>query len=381
MKLFCNVIKQDLKINFLSTIDYTIFSGSSIDKDKQFQNGFKIQKIIFSVNFKDKDFLYNIGFKMLNNTCICLDKIYVSYFKNVDNIIFSIGQIESSFGLENVSNNIFLYKSMGTESLSPDVGIGFKFDKWKDKYTFNISINQLKQGDYPKLSSLKNEFLYSNKSDYWILSTRFSYRPIINILNILQVGFSFHYEINYGSYLRYKIFPEAKSRKTISVLDTNFLNINRLLKSKYRYSMEFDFFFQSGSFLGNFELHSSFIKNNIEEIFNYLAFYIQFSYILTGQKREFINKYGGFGDIFLNNFISNICEIAFRYSFFNLESGNFITTGFSCNKTLGFNLYINKNISFFINYIFSNQSPSINSGFDYIKRKLHIISTRIQFKY
>lgn len=317
---------------------------------------------------------------MSDDTIVRLHKAYIKYFIS-NNFNVSIGQVDSSFGFEKVCDSIFLYKSMGTESLCPDIGIGFKIDHWNNNYTLNFSVNQLKQGEYLCTFPLDSKIVNSGRHDSHFFSLRFSYRPKIfnfHYNEIFQLGFSFYYEnTNYG-YLRYKVIPEAESRNTIPILDTNSSFGNRLLKSKKKYCFGLDSGIQFFSFFSNFELNVLSIKNDLEEILTYFSYHIELSYIITGQNRLFIKKYGSWGKI--ENIFSNVFEVAFRYSFINFEVGNFISTGQAYNKTFCFNWYFN-NIKIGINYIYSVQDPSINAGFDSVRRKLYILGTGIQFQY
>ncbi|QQG46826.1 MAG: hypothetical protein HYZ30_01890 [Candidatus Azosocius agrarius] len=382
-KCFCNDSLYRMKFNFLLTVDYTIFEGTFIDIGKEFKSGSSLKKILSFISFGriDSYFTNNIGLKIFDGKFF-LNKVYINYTNWFKNFSLSVGKIYLSFGLEKGNCDIFLHKSVGTKTLYPNVGIGFKFDKWNKYYTFSLAINQIKQMKCSYSAFTKKKNYYFNKYDNFAVSARFAYRFIIDNFynNLLQYGFSFYYENTDGNYLRYKSFPEATSRNTIPVLDTNCKN-NRLLKAMYKYNMEFDFAVQFYSFLSNVEFHSSSIKNDIEEIFTYFSWHVQLSYIITGEKRKFIKKEGVWGNVNFVKCTKNVFELGFRYSFIDFEVGNFITTGRSRNKTFGINWYMNSNVHLFLNYIRSLQNPSINAGFDSIRRKLNILGIRFQYRY
>ncbi len=372
-----NATNKPILLSGLISFDQTIFCGSK-DCREVFKSGVKIKSSSINLNGGIKDLLsYTLSLKMGDDTIVRINDSYITYtkFEN-NNLTFSIGQISSTYGLEATSSgtwNAFLHKSLVTNCFSAPQGLGISLNQWGEKYSFNASIKQPKQGTKSKSNYAESSGTAFNTSDKWNSSFRLTYLPVVQNDKMLQIGLSAYHEDDAGSFLRFKTTPEADARNTGVLLDTNSDNQrNRSIESRYHTIYSGDVALQSGPLKAEFEYQKMYIRD-VDEFKNAKLYGYQFqtTYTLTGESRLFNKRNGTWKNM---NIKSNVFEVGLRYSYLNLN-GNDINGGIGCNTTLALNWYPNPNIKIGTNYVNSIQT------LDDEKLKLDIFAIRLQLKY
>lgn len=297
-----------------------------------------------------------------------------------------LGQVIIPFGLENACGSKwspFLERSLPTYTFSPGYGIGGSYRKVLCDMTFSASLTTVAMD-----RSRGRGRTGHNENQSLQKTLRITYVPIHEPNEVWHFGISARYQrLRIHDNVRLRSGPEINLGNNPNFLRTELQGLN------YCSSLGLEFASLLGPFCVQAELIKAFgpshIISNIQQC---TGGYIQVSYILTGESRDYDFKSGTFGRIRPNSCLG-AWDIAFRSSYLNLESlntefGNITNSntnfnanadkrggrGFSTTFALGWTL--NKHVRIFGNYMIARTNQS-NEG----KRMMEIFGLRLQWLY
>jgi phosphate-selective porin OprO/OprP len=346
------------KLGLLVKVDSYSLSERHIDKPNRRNNGSTIRKAEFSVSGS------------LNNHWSYLCKLnwttfYATYSGFAKDTVFYFGQIIMHFGLENASSNKwspFLERSLPSKTFSPGYGIGVSFRKVFHAINSTVSAS-LTTSPYGRRTNGQSNPLQK--------TLRFTYAPIHEPNEVYHFGFSARYErLRLGESLRFSSGPEIRLRNNGRSFSAEFKDLN------FCSCLGLEF----ATLLGPFCLQSEWmkalvnVKSSSSNIQQALGGYIQASYILTGESREYDFKRGTFGRIRPQTNIG-AWDIAYRCSYLNLKTTN-LRGGVEWASTFSLGWTVNNHVRIFGNYIIARSHPTNRP-----KRKLEIFGLRLQWLY
>jgi len=274
----------------------------------------------------------------------------------------SVGQVTSPYGLENSSDSSFLERSIATNVFSPNSGLGVNLQAWTDKVGVAMSVMQ------------PGETITS--TDQLSVSTRLAFAPINTDNLVFHLGFSGRYEaaniavpgeMNQNS-CRFSTNLEVRGRHQ------NSLDTGRVHSTSFSiYAI--DTALQRGPVLLQAEYHRANINRAKTKDANLYGWNVQASYAITGEKRNYNYKDGGFKNA---QSVVGGWEVSLRHSFVNLsqddiDGGNAHTFGGSVSWTA------NENLRLLANYIHSPVTPAIPlNGEGNGKSNLGALAVRVQ---
>ena len=365
-------------------LDQTFFTGNAKSKLNDFKSGGNIRS--GWVDFDGgvgKDITYSMDFGLGADSKIKLGDAYVTYNGLSENTGVSVGQISPGSCLQNTTSGKwtpFLERSLDANAFSLESGLGANISKWSNKYSFILSAIQPKFGSKPKKPKLgvgnKDEEI--SRSDRWIVATRVTYNPFINLEEhkIFQIGGSASYEDNSNAGISYKTGPEAQARNEGYNLNTDFDVKNtgetKYIGAKHNETYVAEVSGQHGPFTAEAEYQIAKVKRstNLGKNLKFTGWHVQAAYVLTGEARTYKQDNGTFTQV-IPQAESGAWEVAARYSTVNLNNKD-IRGGVGKNATLGLNYYANKNVRVAANYI--NSKTRKDTG----NRKLNIFAMRLQ---
>lgn len=347
------------KLGLLVKVD--CYSFSERNRETQFLRifGSRVRLAEVSVSGKVNDhwgYLFKLDWKTF----------YAKYSGIGKNTLLYFGQIIIPFGLENACSSKwspFLERSLPTYTFSPGYGIGISFRTVFCDSTFSGSLTT---AAYGRRSIYQSQPLQK--------TFRITYVPIHEPCRVLHFGVSARYQrLLIRDRLRFTSRPEIRLRNEgndLGFLAIDFRGLN------YCSCLNVEFASLLGPFCFQTEITKAFVnpKSFRSNIQNCVGGYIQASYILTGETRDYDFKTGTFGRIRPNSSLGAF-DIAFRYSYLNLGSKNQMI-GPEWSSTFAFGWTINNHVRLFANYIIATTYR--NNG---EKRKLDILGLRLQWLY
>ncbi|MBV2130802.1 OprO/OprP family phosphate-selective porin [Arsukibacterium indicum] len=253
----------------------------------------------------------------------------------------TIGHQRVPFSLNTLtsSNSItFMERSSASTVITPDRKLGVRFDK-----TFgNITSESMAFGRTMNTES------DAGKDDSMGLAQRLVYHPKVDDVQY-HLGAAVVYQ-DLGDYntLRLRDRPELRIDPAIRLIDTGTLNE---VDSLTRAGLEFAAI--KGVWSVEAELLSLQTSSAIQDV-SFSGYHMQVSYVVTGESRSYKN--GLFSGIKPSS-ASGAIEVAARYSVTDLNDGA-VFGGEQKNLTLGLNYYMNSNIRFMGNIVFSDIDTS-----------------------
>ncbi len=310
-----------------------------------------------------KKLSYRLQYDFAGSVNVVTDA-FVSY-KNNNNEL-RIGHFKPSFSLEkiiSVANITFIDRSVITAS-TPARLMGFQGSKFGENW-------QAALGIFGEGFGSKNK---SDESNYSI-SARATYAPINNCKALLHVGISSSY------------YDRNKDTK---VLDANNVRANPI-DEEYYIDFELAAKLNSVYFQGEYILNHVNYDNDAKGSgdssttglkADYYGYYLQASWFLTGDEKEYRVRSGDFGAVKIkNSFGKNglgAFELAARFSKLDRNDnydGRNITLGKTYESTLALNWYPNENLRVMINY------QKVAVDFISYERKYDIFGIRTQLSF
>jgi len=262
--------------------------------------------------------------------------VYIKY-KGLRGIQLTIGKQKEPFGFERLTSSkttLTIERAMISNSLTPDRNYGLTLAAYPDE-TISIQGGVFSSDTGPFAHDGKQ--LDSNTNQKTLAWTgRVTYAPLIKTDRLIHLGLSGSVRDFTGNDY------QLKDRAEVHLAD-------KIVKSgTIRADTLFLFGFEAATVINDFSLESEYIRLLIEgepdtTIYGY---YIQASYLLTGEHRPY--KKGLFRKIQLRS-NSIAWQLLGRYSFLDAEENN--EGNQTANLTLGVNAYINPSVRLSANYI------------------------------
>jgi phosphate-selective porin OprO and OprP len=253
-----------------------------------------------------------------------------------------IGQFKVPMGLNELtsSNSILFIERASPSNLVADsrrIGVGydwFKGDLGFQVMGFARAIGSSQNGDTPIG-----------------LGGRFVYAPKLSDTSMFHFGVSAAYEDRRDdNVLRFRDRPEARPGGGVRLIDTgNITDVDTTMK----YGIELAY--QSGPLSFEAEYLNVDVDRDVGEEPSFGGYYVQASYVLTGEKRGYRN--GVFRGVTPGQAGKGAWELAARFSSADLVDSGFFG-GEQENFTIGVNYYSSANVRFMLNYIMIDVSDS-----------------------
>ncbi len=298
-------------------------------------------------------------------------QLFFLRYKGFRRTQFRIGNLQELVGLDWLTssrNTVFMERAQIT-SLIPTIHLGFVANIWGDFWTLSSGIFGARPIDG---ISTENE---------WGVSSRFTYTPIRNSKTVLHFGVS-------GAY---RELDENASNSSINIRDFNaenarFSSVGRV--RNYNEIIATEVAARKEALSMQFEYLRTF-RNQRDEIIqssDFDSWYIQASWLLTGEMRRYSKRNGTFGQVNPNNkFTFNggtgAWEIAARYSELNRVTGPRELGKGESNITFGLNWYPFSHIRIMANYIRVHSDLSLTNTIAPKKEHANIFATRVQIEF
>jgi phosphate-selective porin OprO/OprP len=281
-----------------------------------------------------------------------------------------IGQIKEPFSLEEQTSSrhlTFMERALPNE-LAPGRSLGVGLQRFGTDWTLAAGV----------FAQSLNKAADEDVDQGWGVSARATYAPLYSETRLLHLGLSGAYRnVNEGDYLRFDSRPEAH-KSVLDFLDTGKKKINRA-ESLSRLGVEL------AATWGALSLQGEYIQAVVDQrwgepTLDFSGWYLQGSWFLTGESRNYRPQKGAFGGVSPRHF-HGAWEIALRVSELDLNDEN-ITGGRERNYTLGLNWYLNPNVRLMANYIKADfddsarENGELDSGSD-----LDILQMRVQAEF
>jgi len=288
---------------------------------------------------------------------------YLSYKGLAPQTNLLIGKIFLPFSFEMACSSkwlSFLERPLPIIAFAPPLGLGVSLSKAWEMMTATIGI--VEYG--------RDEHLLARTHPI-SLASRITFSPLHTEDRVYHVGMSLsHQEAKPTDLPRFRSKPEAHSREM-----PEFLNTGIIRQVKHHQVLGVDAALLRGPFTLQGEYAEAFVNRlHSQSSLRFRGGYIQASFILTGESRNYDFKTGTFGRITPKGDCGAF-EIAIRQSYLNLNNQD-IRGGTERNLGVSFGWYANDAIRIFGNYIRAN---IVSHRLD--KRKLDIVGVRFQYVY
>jgi len=347
------------------------------DKVYDSQTGTEIRKAYLGVEGKFwKDWAYDLTVDFAENE-VDIKDANISY-KGWKNNEITMGQQKPDFGLENSQSSKysqFMERGL-TDEFSPDRDLGISWHNVQDWGAFTL-------GAYIP-NSIDTDELGKHRADAYTYIGRITFAPVDLSSQVVHLGASGAYS-DYSSkeVIDFDARPESHLSEKIvgsrDILDPD---------STSRYGLEAAY---SGyGFLVESEYVATSTRGIHEdgpgdrETFDYNAWYVSASYMLTGESHPYSKKKGTFGRVTPDKPLSKggwgAWEMGLRFSSIDLNDNNY-NGGEMDDITLGLNWYLENNLKVMLNYINYDADNYIDSSKYVSDQDEHIVQTRIQWDF
>lgn len=361
-----------------------------IDADKELQAGFpgfdgshdqlrRFSVSLFGEAFDLFEFRFEIDFA---NTADVKDN-WVRYTKGDILPHFTFGHMKEPFSLEMLTSSnyqLFMESALPTSALAPSRNIGVTVNGvlQENRVTWATGFF-LNTGSFKNPGEAKDQLSEANGFD---LAGRLTGLAMYRNKGeeLLHLGLSYVHRFRNDdlndptSQLRTR--PESR------------LTDDRLVDTSQIYSQGQDLVsleaaWKNGPFLMQGEYYHNVV--NSHNSLNFSGWYLQGSWIVSGESRTYRKKGGVFSGIIPNNEVRpggsggwGALELALRLSQVDLND-TFIQGGKECNLTAGMNWYLRRKIRLMVNYVHvtveDRAEPSIENG------RADIIMSRLQVNF
>jgi len=344
--------KKGLRIQS-SNGDYAFQAGGRIhadyahynDNETRMGNGASLRRarLYFKGKFLE-DWRYKAEIEFAESSKVGPRGVWIGYH-GWRPVSLKLGNFQEPFSLEEMggSNAItFMERSLGN-SFAP---------------SYHLGIGASSHGNFWSLSTGVFGKSVGNKDDTvddrWGVALRTTVAPILTDDKLLHFGFSGEYRrTDNRNQIRLRSRPESNvtNRRLVDTHTINDVETTVLLGA------EFAALYGPVSIQGEY-FHNRVVRKQTTNL-DFNAAYLQGSWLITGESRNYQAKRGVFGLIHpLKKY--GAWELALRYSLIDLDDHD-IKGGKQNNFTLGLNWYVNYNLRFMINYIFVNAHPNRNA--------------------
>lgn len=255
------------------------------------------------------------------------------------------GNFVAPFGLEDIaaSNHATFMERSLPSALAPSYQTGVAFgtrNKFSDArrrhhYSWVVSVGSESLGDD------END---RHRSSYRSIVSRFAYAPIAENDRLLHLAISAEHR-NLDSTSTYRVRSRPESSLAPGLLNTgNLADVNSVRSLGLESAVVYGAFSAQGEYM-----RSTLSRGEGRPDPTFDGWYVQTSYVLTGEKRRYSRSTGSFKGIRPSSGKGAI-EIAARVSELNLIDET-VRGGQAKNLTLGINWYVNSNVRLMFNYI------------------------------
>ena len=180
-------------------------------------------------------------------------------------------------------------------------------------------------------------------------SSRLTYGYKFKKKHLLSIGTAYMYQDINGESVKFKQSSESDSilDKYVSVKVKNVKNVKK---------NNLEFLYINNKFSLQSEYVTATLKN-LDESYNFDAYYVQGSYFLIGLGRAYRFKDSTLAKIKPSR--EGALEFAFRYSSIDLNDKDEVG-GMQSDYTFGINWYVNKELKFMLNYIIAEPTSTDN---------------------
>lgn len=264
-------------------------------------------------------------------------------YTGVKNWQLQIGHFHQPFGMEQQSSSktiTFMERALpDIFTPSRDIGLAAQYvgGMWRAKAGLFSIVNL--DGDDPVATG----------DAAWELSGRLNVTPFMTKSNVLHLGIAGTYRELEDDTIRFRARPETH------VTDTRLIDTGTIAgaESLERIGLEAGFKHGSFSLMGEY-MFASVDRGSIGSDLDFDGYYVQGSYVLTGESRKYKRKTGTWGGIKPKNIVGKggwgTWEIAGRFSSLDLTDGTTIG-GEEDNLSLAVNWYLTPTVRLNANYV------------------------------
>lgn len=283
--------------------------------------------------------------------------LWVGY--NASNrVSLKAGNFVAPFGLEQIgSSNLltFMERSM-SGAIGPSFQSGVRIDtNWRlaDRRSRHRMTWSLYAGTTP-LGQTSDD---PHRSEHWNVVTRMTYAPIARTGRVVHLGGAAEYRDVLGEG-DYRIRTRVESSEGPSILNTgNIADTDSVVSAGAELGVLF------GPVLLQGEYHHAFLQRETgREDVDFGGGYVQASWVVTGEAREYSRRSGVFGGLRPDSDWGAL-ELAARFSSFDLDDGP-VEGGEAQNWTVGANWYVRENLRFMFNYVRVNAKQRVTGASD-----------------
>lgn len=281
---------------------------------------------------------------------------------NWENSILKLGHYKVPFGLETLTSSrliTFMERAYISLAFKMDRRTSIGYSLWGSNWYAATSLfAQNMSGD-------KNASSDETGNGF---AVRAAYGPQIGQNALLHLGGAFarHTPINDKGIIDFNAEAETK----IGDLETVDTDLIRNVETVQQIGLE------SAFQLKNMILQGEYMQTDLSREAGFTdaslsGGYALFSWLLTGEKKPWLNNEGEFGPVVPKNLEKGAWELALRYSYINLSDPDAgIYGGKAANMTAGLNWYANPNVRFILNYTIVDNSVATSVGdydFSYVQ--------------
>ncbi|MBK7951019.1 MAG: hypothetical protein IPK00_20220 [Deltaproteobacteria bacterium] len=269
--------------------------------------------------------------------------LWLSYRLN-SHVRFKAGNFVSPFGLEQVaSSNLltFMERAM-SGAIAPSFQTGGRVDtagrfakkKSRHRWTWALAVGAEPMGQVSD---------DTHRSEHWSVTSRATYAPIARKKLVLHLGGSAEYRDVLGDSV-YRIATSPESSLGPRFLSTGGLqDVDSVVSAGAEAAALF------GPVLLQGEYQRAFLQRETGGDVDLGGGYVQASWVVTGERREYSRRSGTFGSLEPRSDWGAL-ELAARYSVLDLNDADVIG-GEAENWTVGANWYVRRNLRFMFNYV------------------------------
>ncbi len=253
------------------------------------------------------------------------------------------GNFKENFGLERMTSSryiTFMERSLATDAFAPDRNLGAAINSYG---------NVLSGGWSAAVGVFGNNVNATNQQgdERWGSSGRVTFAPIATKTKVVHIAGSAEYRNLRGRNYRVRTRPESHIAN-LRLVDTG----NFAADDKITWGFEF------AGVMGPFSLQSEYMQQNVNATsgttFDFDGYYVEASWFITGESRNYNAKYGVFKRIKPKSSLGQggfgAFELATRFSAIDLNDKT-IQGGSEHDWTVGLNWYPISHVRFMANYV------------------------------
>lgn len=362
----------------MAQFDHVNFAGDKSTVAKT-SGDVRRAKIWVKGNLEDT-WSYQLGYDARNNE---LDNTWVGY-NGFDPFWLAFGYIDAPQSLEFWSgyvNDTFMEYAIPVFAFEPPRGIGLYIDgiAAKDMLSYQAAVYVPDIREDSRVTSSTRHSAQGDSSDEWGYAGRVVVRPPLDLGNVFALGASARYEgvasdenINALVGIPGLLGDVSATRGNVLVNSVNPAAGD--LKGITVYGLESALLW--GSFTGQAEYMKTFWDGRAgASSLSFWGWYAQAAYLLTGEKRAYDDYSGTVGSVESIDHNYGAWEMAARFGYVDLSdnpsNGSFTDTDNKRGKlrdiTVGLNWYVNANIKFQANYVYSHADYNTTLSDKYVK--------------